>query len=165
MNMRSLPADAVPLNGADLETLRRIWEREAVLGGCALLVEADGLDVGDGGRQASVNRFVERAAVLLRPNGRLLLTMPNRRRVFAVLKRALGKPHSSTDYPPHHLTRWSAVALRRLLELSFGEVRVGSLPYYFAHRTGRALAVPLHVLTVQRMGQSLCAIAQNPLAA
>ena len=107
--------------------------------------------------------FLERAAALLRPGGRLLLTTPNRYRVFAVLKRALGKPHSSTDYPPHHLTRWSAAALRILLERSFGDVRVGSLPYYFAHKAGRALAGPLHVLTAERMGQSLCAVARSPL--
>jgi hypothetical protein len=62
LRLHSLPADLIPLGGADLETLRRIWEREAVLGGCALLVEADLLDAGDGARLASVTRFVERVA-------------------------------------------------------------------------------------------------------
>src|SRR5260370_20339273 len=77
--------------------------------------------------------FLERATAMLKPSGTLLLTMPNRHRVFAVLKRALGKPHSSTDYPPHHLTRWSTGALRKLLRKSFGKVRVGSLPYHAAN--------------------------------
>src|SRR5262245_13710514 len=63
--------------------------------------------------------FLERAATLLKPDGALLLTMPNRHRVFAVLKRALGQPHSNTDYPPHHLTRWSAESLRSLLQRYF----------------------------------------------
>ena len=107
--------------------------------------------------------FLERAAALLKPSGTLLLSMPNRYRVFAVLKRALGKPHSSTDYPPHHLTRWSAGALRRLLRRSFGEVRVGSLPYHAANWPGRAAAAPLHLLTAARMGQSLCAVARSPV--
>ena len=106
--------------------------------------------------------FLIRAAELLQPEGALLLTMPNRHRVFAVLKRALGKPHSSTDYPPHHLTRWSAGSLRRLLRKSFGEVRVGSLPYHAANWPGRAAATPLHFLTAARMGQSLCAVARCP---
>jgi 2-polyprenyl-3-methyl-5-hydroxy-6-metoxy-1,4-benzoquinol methylase len=106
--------------------------------------------------------FLERAAALLKPEGTLLLTMPNRYRVFAVLKRALGKPHSSTDYPPHHLTRWSAGALRKLLQKSFEAVRVGSLPYHAANWVGRAAARPLHLATAARMGQSLCAVAGGP---
>ena len=109
--------------------------------------------------------FLERAATLLQPDGTLLLTMPNRFRVFAVLKRALGKPHSSTDYPPHHLTRWSAGTLQDLLEKLFGKVRVGSLPYHATHWAGRALARPLHLLSGARMGQSLCAVAQGVLPA
>jgi SAM-dependent methyltransferase len=106
--------------------------------------------------------FLERAASLLKPAGTMLLTMPNRYRVFAVLKRAVGKPHSSTDYPPHHLTRWSAGALRKLLHKSFDSVRVGSLPYHAANWVGRAAAGPLHLVTGARMGQSLCAVAGAP---
>jgi SAM-dependent methyltransferase len=106
--------------------------------------------------------FLERAASLLAPDGTLLLTLPNRYRVFAVLKRALGKPHSNTDYPPHHLTRWSAGALRNLLRKSFGDVRVSSLPYHAAHWPCQALAQPLHLLSGTRMGQSLCARARHP---
>jgi SAM-dependent methyltransferase len=105
--------------------------------------------------------FLDRAAALLKRNGTLLLTMPNRHRIFAVLKRALGKAHSSTDYPPHHLTRWSAGALRRVLNHRYRDVSVGSLPYYFAHPAGRALAHPLHLLSGARMGQSLWACASG----
>jgi SAM-dependent methyltransferase len=106
--------------------------------------------------------FLKRAAALLKPDGRLFLTLPNRHRVFAVLKRALGKPHSNTDYPPHHLTRWSAGALRKLLRRFFVTVGVGSLPYHSSSWAGRAAARPLHLLTAARMGQSLCAVAQAP---
>ncbi len=109
--------------------------------------------------------FVARAARLLKPDGVLLLTMPNRHRLFAVLKRALGRPHSNTDYPPHHLTRWSAGALRGLLGKHFAAADVGSLPYHFGGRAGRALARPLHLLTAGRMGQSLWARARRPRAA
>jgi hypothetical protein len=77
------------------------------------------------------------------------------------LKRALGKPHSNTDYPPHHYTRWSAAALERLLDRYFTQTRVGSLPYHSDHWAGRILADSLHVLTATRMGQSLWACAQG----
>lgn len=107
--------------------------------------------------------FVERAALLLKPDGVLLLTLPNRHRVFAVLKRALGKAQSNTDYPPHHLTRWSARALRRLLGPRFRTVRVGSLPYYAPHWACQTLARPLHLLSAARMGQSLWARASGVL--
>jgi hypothetical protein len=62
LRLHSLAADAIPVGAAEMETLRRIWEREAVLGNEALLVEVDGLDGGDGIRQATVTRFVERVA-------------------------------------------------------------------------------------------------------
>jgi SAM-dependent methyltransferase len=105
--------------------------------------------------------FLECAACLLKPGGTFLLTTPNRHRFFAVLKRALGKPHSSTDYPPHHYTRWSAGSLRRLLGRYFSATAVGSLPYYSASRAGRLPAGVLHLLGGFRMGQSLCARASN----
>jgi len=106
--------------------------------------------------------FLERAAELLKPQGILLLTVPNRYRVGAVLKRTLGKPHSNTDYPPHHFTRWSVGSLRHLLWRRFREVRIGSLPYYSSHWAGRALAYPLHILSGACMGQSLWACARGP---
>src|SRR6185369_8917649 len=58
--LHALPVDVLPPAGAELETLRRIWEREAVLGSCALLVEAELLDAGDSARQATLSRFVDR---------------------------------------------------------------------------------------------------------
>jgi 2-polyprenyl-3-methyl-5-hydroxy-6-metoxy-1,4-benzoquinol methylase len=103
--------------------------------------------------------FVESASRLLRPGGRLLLTTPNRHRLFAVLKRSVGRPHSSTDYPPHHYTRWSAGALRQLLERYFCETSVGSLPYQAASGSARILAHSAHLLGAHRMGQSLWATA------
>lgn len=98
---------------------------------------------------------------LLKPGGTLLLTTPNRHRVFAVLKRALGRPHSSTDYPPHHWTRWSAGALHGLLSRSFERTRVGSLRYAADGLGGALAAGVLHVLAAGRMGQSLCARASG----
>jgi 2-polyprenyl-3-methyl-5-hydroxy-6-metoxy-1,4-benzoquinol methylase len=103
--------------------------------------------------------FLEATHQLLKPEGTLLLTTPNRFRFFAVAKRLLGLPHSNTDYPPHHYTRWSAYALGKLLGRYYQSVKLGSLPYAFESDLGRALALPVHFLTVSKMGQSLCAVA------
>jgi SAM-dependent methyltransferase len=105
--------------------------------------------------------FLRRAEELLQPGGLLLLTTPNRQRFFARVKRFLGMPHSNTDYPPHHFTRWSAQSLTKLLRAYFSVIRIGSLPYYFEHPIGRKLAFPLHLLTAMRMGQSLWAFARK----
>jgi ATPase family associated with various cellular activities (AAA)/Winged helix domain, variant len=52
-----LPADAVPAALADQETLRRLWERESLLGGGALLVDAAAVDAA---HLASLGRFLDR---------------------------------------------------------------------------------------------------------
>jgi SAM-dependent methyltransferase len=105
--------------------------------------------------------FLDCVTALLKPGGTLLLTTPNRHRVFAVLKRALGRPHSNTDYPPHHWTRWSAASLRGLLSRSFERTRVGSLRYAAEGPGGVLAAGALHLLAAGRMGQSLCARASG----
>ena len=62
LRLHVLPADVIPIGALELESLRRIWEREAVLGSGSLLIEVDTLDPGDTARQTSVMRFVERVA-------------------------------------------------------------------------------------------------------
>jgi SAM-dependent methyltransferase len=106
--------------------------------------------------------FLRRAVSLLKPAGLLLVTTPNRHRFFAVGKRILGRPHSNTDYPPHHYTRWSAGTLRQhLIASHLHEVQVGSLPYHFGGALARTWAGVLHLLTGRRMGQSLWLIARK----
>ena len=107
--------------------------------------------------------FLERLAWLLKPGGLLLLTIPNRNRVFAVLKRGLGRPHSNTDYPPHHYTRWSKQVLKNNLQQYFEEICVGSLRYHFHHPIDRFLSFPIHAMTLGKMGQSLCVQARRPV--
>lgn len=51
--------------------------------------------------------FMERAAELLAPGGRLIISVPNRER-FEI------DPLQLLDCPPHHQTRWSAAQLRTL---------------------------------------------------
>jgi 2-polyprenyl-6-hydroxyphenyl methylase/3-demethylubiquinone-9 3-methyltransferase len=104
-------------------------------------------------------QFVADASSLLRPRGTLLLTTPNYHRFFTVAKRALGYRHSSTDYPPHHLTRWTRRGLTRLLSRSFEVVEVSSLAYGAETALSRAGASFLHSATFRQMGQTLSAIA------
>jgi 2-polyprenyl-3-methyl-5-hydroxy-6-metoxy-1,4-benzoquinol methylase len=105
--------------------------------------------------------FLRRAASLLKPSGLLLITTPNRYRFFAVGKRFLGRPHSNTDYPPHHYTRWTASTLGRLVAAHLGQVQVGSLPYHFEGALAQASAGVLHLLTGRQMGQSLWLIGRK----
>ncbi|MEO7719465.1 MAG: ATP-binding protein [Capsulimonas sp.] len=53
--------DALPASPADGEAMLRIWEREAALGGLALLIDCDDLDASDATRGAAVTRLIERA--------------------------------------------------------------------------------------------------------
>jgi hypothetical protein len=56
-------ADALPTGPAEMESLLRLWEREAVLGRRALLLDADDLpaDPSDAARAGAVTRLIERA--------------------------------------------------------------------------------------------------------
>jgi hypothetical protein len=69
-----LPAAAVPLPPADVETLIRLWEREAALSGAALLVDCSELEESDAARSTAV------AQVLDRTWGALLVATRERRR-------------------------------------------------------------------------------------
>jgi hypothetical protein len=63
----ALSAAVMPTAPAEMDSLIRLWEREAVLAGGALLIDAEDLDGGDPAREAAVTRLVEetRGAVLL----------------------------------------------------------------------------------------------------
>jgi hypothetical protein len=62
LRLHALSSDTLPVAANEVETLRRVWEREAALSRSALLVEADPLEVNDGARAAALARFVDRAA-------------------------------------------------------------------------------------------------------
>ncbi len=106
--------------------------------------------------------LIEQSVRILKPNGILLMSMPNFYRVFALAKRLLGRPHSSTDYPPHHLTRWSAPTVAKLLASYFERVAISSLPYHAKSRTVRAVAEAIHLASFRKLGQSLCVTASGP---
>ena len=53
-------AVALPTAPSELETLVRLWEREAILGAGALLLECDDVDANDAPRNAAVHHVLER---------------------------------------------------------------------------------------------------------
>ena len=55
-----MPATVVPATPHELDVLVRLWQREAVLSGAALLLDCDDLDAQDGARWSSLALFAER---------------------------------------------------------------------------------------------------------
>ena len=66
---------SIPTAPHETETLSRLWEREAALGGNALLIEGDEFDFSDGPRTAALVRFIERT------QGVILLSLREPRRL------------------------------------------------------------------------------------
>jgi hypothetical protein len=60
LNLHVLSAEVLPNDARELESLVRLWEREAALGGSALLVEFEELE-----HQPAAVRFIERAGGVL----------------------------------------------------------------------------------------------------
>jgi hypothetical protein len=54
-----LPAATLPVNLAELETLHRLWEREAILQNAALLLECDRCEGADAQRELAIARWIE----------------------------------------------------------------------------------------------------------
>jgi ATPase family associated with various cellular activities (AAA) len=54
-----LPAAVLPLNPAELESLHRLWEREAILQNAALLLECDRLENSDAQRDLAIDRWID----------------------------------------------------------------------------------------------------------
>jgi hypothetical protein len=93
-------AAALPTAPSELETLVRLWEREAILGAGALLLECDDVDANDALRNAAVNHVLER---LRTP---LVLSSSERRpaRVRQVVYLDVERPD-----PSEQLALWRAV--------------------------------------------------------
>ena len=108
--------------------------------------------------------FIETIAAILKPTGTLLLSTPNYYRGGAFAERMVHKPHSCTDYPPHHYSRWTAKTLKTALKRSFGEIRIGSIEYQASSPFKRIASKVFHALTFKKMGQSLFAVAKKPIS-
>ena len=59
LSLYKMAAHAIPTNPVELEAFLRLWEREVVLSGCALLLECDELDSSDTAHANVVMQLVE----------------------------------------------------------------------------------------------------------
>ncbi|HEY4588514.1 MAG TPA: ATP-binding protein [Thermoanaerobaculia bacterium] len=73
LDLHVLAAAAVPTAPAELEGLIRLWQRESVLSGSALLLDAAELDSGDAARESAVARLLDEL------RGPLLVALRERR--------------------------------------------------------------------------------------
>ncbi len=69
-NLYSMPAQVIPATPHELESLLRLWEREAALSRSALLLDCEGLDPNDAARHSAVTRFIEEVGGALFVSGR-----------------------------------------------------------------------------------------------
>jgi len=72
LDLYAIHAHALPAHPAELDAFIRLWQREAVLGGCGLLIDCHDGDRSDIARQNAVTRILEelRGVVLLSGSGR-----------------------------------------------------------------------------------------------
>jgi hypothetical protein len=75
LNLCAMSAGAIPLNPGELDSLIRLWEREAVLSSSALLVDCDEFDTTDAARERAITQLIECI------KGVLVITSRERRRI------------------------------------------------------------------------------------
>lgn len=79
LRLMALDANWLPATVAELDSLITLWEREAILGGVALLLECDGIERWEPGRDRLITQFIERV------QGTLLVSVGDR---YALSRRA-----------------------------------------------------------------------------
>ncbi|MEC4880032.1 MAG: ATP-binding protein [Scytonema sp. PMC 1070.18] len=60
MSLSIMPAHLIPPIPSEMETLMRLWEREAIISQSALLLDYDKIDTTDTARANAIGRFIER---------------------------------------------------------------------------------------------------------
>ncbi|HEV2471787.1 MAG TPA: ATP-binding protein, partial [Chthonomonadales bacterium] len=76
LNLHMLAAYALPSSAAEFEALIRLWEREAILSGSALLLDCDDVDTTDAARERAITHFIETVS------GVLIVSSHERRRTL-----------------------------------------------------------------------------------
>ncbi len=77
LKLHVMSANSVPLDTREREALIRLWEREAVLGPSALLIDCDDIDSNDAVRGGAIDHVIDRTM------GALILTSRERRRLLS----------------------------------------------------------------------------------
>lgn len=103
LNLCTLSAYALPASPAEFEALIRLWEREAILSGSALLLDCDNVDTSDAARERAITHLIEtlngvlivssreRRSTLQRPMVSFEVSKPTAREQHSVWQSALGR--------------------------------------------------------------------------
>ncbi len=78
LGLSEMSSHALPQAPADLESLVRLWEREAALSSSALLLDCDDIEMADAARVGTATRLIERLNTPLLLASRERLTVPGR---------------------------------------------------------------------------------------
>ena len=94
LRLSCIAASALPVAPGEIETFIRLWEREAVLTGSALLLDCDELDTSDAARMSAVHRVIQQlnAPLLLTGSERSSLARQQTRQTRTLLTLDVRKP-------------------------------------------------------------------------
>lgn len=135
LGISMMKASAIPLNPAELESLLRLWEREAALSATALLIEAEAADVADAARERAIVEFVNAAAGAIivacreprrsirRPAVTLEVAKPSRAEQRALWRSALGPAATALNGQVDALTAEFAFDASAIRAASFNALR------------------------------------------
>jgi len=70
LGLRKMPADILPAMPVDFDTLMRLWQREAILSGSALLLDCQACEMNDASREALIDRALEMVGGVVVVTGR-----------------------------------------------------------------------------------------------
>lgn len=115
LQVHAVSADLLPTAPADLHAVIRVWEREALLGASALLLDCEELDGSDSARIGAIRRFIEqlgqplivacrdRQRIGQRPSVTLDVAAPDMDEQGAVWHAALGETAQHVNGHVDHL--------------------------------------------------------------
>jgi hypothetical protein len=96
LNLRVMAVEVLPSVPHEIEALGRLWQREAALSGCALLIEAGDLDPTEGSKATALAGFIEQIAGAVLLGGRERWPTGRRRTVtFHVGKPTTGEQRTA----------------------------------------------------------------------
>jgi hypothetical protein len=164
LDLYLMPAAALPVQPGELARLRRVWDREAILGERALLLECDDLDRQDAARESALAHWLESGfgpTILSSrerraPRGRALLSYdipnPSTGEQRGLWQAALGDEATRLD---GHLDR---------LVAQF-DLEAPAMRSAWARAQGRLAAGSAETPTVEALGQALwevCRVQARP---
>lgn len=145
LHLSLMSAHSLPLGPGEFDGLLRLWEREAALSGCALLLECGELDATDIARERAITRFTEST------RGALIVATRERRRVWqrTIISFDVRKPTTNEQR-----AIWQGILDDKTLSLNG---RVEALVSQFSLN-----AQTIHAAAFEALGREASGDGQNP---